>query len=70
MKTMRQAEKDGTIRKTKGYIDLFVFRVSGKGRAPVRKGKTDKDHKSGAHARRIVNQMKREAAIKDGGKKR
>jgi hypothetical protein len=69
MKTMRQAEKDGTIRKPKGYIDLFGFRVSGKGRAHVRKGKTAKDHKSGAHARRIVNQMKREAAIKDGGKK-
>jgi len=70
VKTLAQAEKDGTVKKPKNYIDNFAFKLSSKGRVAPRIGKTAKDHKSGAHARRIVNQMKREQEAKDGGKRK
>ena len=70
MKTLLQAEKDGTISKPKQYCNLFSFKPSGKNRPHVRRGKTAKDHKSGAHARRVQNQIKREPEVKLGGKKR
>jgi len=69
-KTLAQAEREGTAKKPKQYIDNYSFKVSGKGRIAPRTGKTAKDHKSGAHARRIVNQMKREQEVKDGGKRK